>query len=376
MSPNKRFLLQFQDDGNLVSSYLGDGGSPKPYWASGTGGKRERTVICVQGDGNVVLKTASGHPYWSTVTGGRSSGAPYTLEIMDDGSVRLYAQGQRPNPIFRTRAYGDTCPDASGWSQWGAWSNCDANRCLEKREAMNVPAGCDIRDQHRRCGNPRQCSAQTMMEKNAPPRNGYRLPDIRVINGPRNVKISLNNSSGKQWALKISTNDPASPMNGAEVLVTIQNNIGWDLGTLVGKMQAVPDSYVKAFAIVSSRGKGGIIVVRHLPGRLGEGSYDVLHLASGATLSVLAHECGHVLQQAMTIQRDPKFVEKWTSEIRDEPYITRMGNASPIEDIAEFARLYSFAVRSGGKSYNYMREIVPGRTALWEKVLNSVKVPK
>jgi hypothetical protein len=80
LSPDYRFQLWLQDDGNLVL-YLRYGPA---LWATGTrGGER----LVNQADGNLVLYRADGSVAWSSGTYGNG---PSALWLQDDGNLVLY----------------------------------------------------------------------------------------------------------------------------------------------------------------------------------------------------------------------------------------------------------------------------------------------
>ena len=83
-SPNGKFLVTLQGDGNLVVYKNGDN---KALWASDTFGKGGTRLI-MQGDGNLVLYTAANHPIWASNTKGQSF-----ARMQDDGNFVVYIQG-------------------------------------------------------------------------------------------------------------------------------------------------------------------------------------------------------------------------------------------------------------------------------------------
>ncbi|WP_448612970.1 hypothetical protein [Modestobacter sp. URMC 112] len=91
-SPDGRYRLEMQTDGNLVSYAPGN----RVLWSSGTWG-RPGTVLEVQTDGNVVLYDRNGRPLWDTRTW-HDPGA--YLTVQDDGNTVVY----RPDatPVWHT----------------------------------------------------------------------------------------------------------------------------------------------------------------------------------------------------------------------------------------------------------------------------------
>ncbi|HSW80598.1 MAG TPA: PA14 domain-containing protein, partial [Candidatus Saccharimonadales bacterium] len=105
-SPDHRYELRFQTDGNVV---LYDGATAK--WSTNTGGQADTTFI-VQTDGNLVLYNNS-TAIWNTGTGGNLGAGPSTyLVVQNDCNVVLYNNtgavwyatqgGNPPSPTLST----------------------------------------------------------------------------------------------------------------------------------------------------------------------------------------------------------------------------------------------------------------------------------
>lgn len=84
-SPNGRYVLVMQPDGNLVASRSGG----QPLWSSRTHGN-SGAMLVNQPDGNLVVNARGGRPLWSTRTAGRTGAV---LVMQDDGNVVVYAGG-------------------------------------------------------------------------------------------------------------------------------------------------------------------------------------------------------------------------------------------------------------------------------------------
>ena len=103
VSPDGRYELVLQSDGNLVSYALS--GGPRATWATGT---RSASFLVMQSEGNLVLYTAGNAPVWASGTGGEPQGgtASTSLVIQDDGNLVTYGPtgptwsslGGRQNP--------------------------------------------------------------------------------------------------------------------------------------------------------------------------------------------------------------------------------------------------------------------------------------
>jgi predicted alpha-1,2-mannosidase len=95
-SPNGRFTLVLQPDGNLV---LYDGPpQQKPIWATGTWNlpaNRRPTRADLQLDGNFVLYNDANQAAWATGSSGAGRVNPY-LEVQDDGNLVIYHNGTTP----------------------------------------------------------------------------------------------------------------------------------------------------------------------------------------------------------------------------------------------------------------------------------------
>ena len=87
-SPNGRYQLAMQADGNLV--LYGEG---HPLWASNTAG-HPGAFLAMQGDGNLVVYQAS-RPIWSSGTD-RGGNAPYYLTLQDTGNATIDSPVRKP----------------------------------------------------------------------------------------------------------------------------------------------------------------------------------------------------------------------------------------------------------------------------------------
>ncbi len=107
VSPNGRFKLAMQSDGNLV--LYGDG---LVLWDSGTLNDAPDSAM-MQGDGNFVIYKAN-RPIWSSGTSSAVRGS-YRLAVQSDGNVVVYSPANKP--LWQTFAtagaglqYGDSGP--------------------------------------------------------------------------------------------------------------------------------------------------------------------------------------------------------------------------------------------------------------------------
>ena len=88
-SPDGRFRLLYQGDGNLV---LYDDALQTPVWWSGTNG-RSAGLVGMQGDGNLVIYDAAVTPLWMT---GTATNASARLVLQSDGNLVVYTADGRP----------------------------------------------------------------------------------------------------------------------------------------------------------------------------------------------------------------------------------------------------------------------------------------
>jgi hypothetical protein len=86
-SPDGRFVLQMQSDGNLVLRAPGN----RPLGDTGTAG-HDGTIAVMQADGNFVLRAPGNIPIWASGTDGHPG---TVLQVQDDGGVVLYAPGHQ-----------------------------------------------------------------------------------------------------------------------------------------------------------------------------------------------------------------------------------------------------------------------------------------
>lgn len=101
-SPNGKYTLYMQSDGNLVL-YDVSGSGWMPRWATYAFGSNLRAVM--QHDGNFVVYDAANTPKWSSGTAGFSGGSAY-LQLQDDGNLVIYRDGL---PVWNPGGFlGDT----------------------------------------------------------------------------------------------------------------------------------------------------------------------------------------------------------------------------------------------------------------------------
>ena len=106
-SPDGRFVLQMQSDGNLVLRAPGN----VPLGDTHTAG-HDGTIAVMQADGNFVLRAPGNIPVWSSGTDGHPG---TVLQVQDDGGVVLYGPGHQVlRVLFSAPLPGSTAPTTPG----------------------------------------------------------------------------------------------------------------------------------------------------------------------------------------------------------------------------------------------------------------------
>lgn len=87
-SPDGRYELAMQTDGNLVLSVANPGGTPRPVFSSGTGADPGATAT-LEPTGDLVVSNAQGVPVWGTNSSAKGCA---NLDVQDDGNLVLYTR--------------------------------------------------------------------------------------------------------------------------------------------------------------------------------------------------------------------------------------------------------------------------------------------
>jgi nucleoid-associated protein YgaU len=98
-SPNGRFELKMQPDGNIV---LYDGTTPT--WATNTQ-KDDAERLEMQDDGNLVAYQGKKNAVWSTRTSGKKGAS---LKLQDDGNLVVYPQSSADKPLWSSGTFTET----------------------------------------------------------------------------------------------------------------------------------------------------------------------------------------------------------------------------------------------------------------------------
>ncbi len=96
-SPNGRFTLTYQDDGNLVIYKNGN----QPIWASNTTGRNAARRLMFQEDGNLVIYDKNQKPIWASNS--ENKGGKYIV-MQDDGNLVIYTMNN--HAIWATNTSG------------------------------------------------------------------------------------------------------------------------------------------------------------------------------------------------------------------------------------------------------------------------------
>lgn len=97
VSGNGRYILVFQDDGNLVVYDML--GGMDAVWSTNTQGKAAGGFAAMQADGNLVVYDARNRPQWASSTNGAGVGRDFSLAMQDDGNLVIY-DGRNSQPLW------------------------------------------------------------------------------------------------------------------------------------------------------------------------------------------------------------------------------------------------------------------------------------
>jgi uncharacterized protein YaiE (UPF0345 family) len=197
---------------------------------------------------------------------------------------------------------------------------------------------------------------------------GTKNPDkATVVSGPVAVKMLRGESPGKCWQVQLGD---------ARFKLTIEDKLDLKVQDCLARLEKLPPSYRKAFVIVSEGKKDGIAFYEDLEGASAHGSHDYLNLVKDADALVIAHECGHVLEQRVT-STQPKTLHQWKAAIQaDRISVSDYGDEVAHEDLAEFSYVYACCL-DGGK-LTELKALSPRRFSQGEGILKAaepIKVP-
>jgi hypothetical protein len=182
----------------------------------------------------------------------------------------------------------------------------------------------------------------------------------KVASGPEIIKMGRGATPGKQWKVTLGR---------TTFKVSIEDKVNMDIAACLGRLERLPESYRRAFEIVSEDKKDGIAFYADLDGAAAHGGQDYLNIVRGGDALVIAHEAGHILEQRYT-RSEPKTLERWAEAIKsDKVSVSAYGDQVAHEDLAEFALIYALCLDAD--KLPELKKLSPERFALWEKILGS-----
>jgi hypothetical protein len=180
----------------------------------------------------------------------------------------------------------------------------------------------------------------------------------KVASGPEVIKMGRGGTPGKQWKITLGK---------TTFKVSIEDKVNMDIADALGRFQRLPESYRRAWEIVSEDKKDGVAFYADLDGAAAHGGQDYLNIVRNGDALVIAHETGHILEQRHT-RSDPKTLDNWKTAIeKDKVSVSAYGDQVAHEDLAEFAFIYGLCL-DGGK-LDELKRLSPERFSLWEKIL-------
>jgi len=184
--------------------------------------------------------------------------------------------------------------------------------------------------------------------------------EIRLIAGPKEVKMRNGGVEGKQWLARCED---------FEFKLTIETATGVKIEQLVERVEKLPVPYMSACQAVSDETEDGVAIYKSLNGAAGHGGQGYINIVPGAGSLVIAHEAGHTLEQVAR-KADEELVKKWTEASKaDDISVSGYGDTAWSEDIAEFSKAYAVCMDAGDGQLELLKELSPKRFELWEKVL-------
>jgi formylglycine-generating enzyme required for sulfatase activity len=188
---------------------------------------------------------------------------------------------------------------------------------------------------------------------------------LKIVAGPEDVQLRNGRVAGKQW---IAT------CGDYRFKLSIENVTGVKLEELVGRIEQLPPSYMKACVAVSDEGEDGIAIYASLGGARAHGGQGYINLVDHALRGplgamIIAHEAGHTLDQVAR-NTDPEMMDKWDAAIMaDKMSISNYGDHSNGEDLAEFAQVYAICEGEGQEQLDMLKKLSPQRFELWQQML-------
>lgn len=182
----------------------------------------------------------------------------------------------------------------------------------------------------------------------------------RILSGPAEVKMLRGDSPGKVWQVSLGE---------VKFKLTIEDKVALEAAACLGRLERIPAAYRCSFEVVSEGNKDGVAFYKDLDGAAAHGSQDYLNLVPNADARVIAHECGHILEQRAT-RSQPKTLEDWKKAIEDDKVsVSPYGDGATHEDLAEFALVYALCLDAGREKLAELKKLSPRRFEQWEAIL-------
>ncbi|MFM8386930.1 MAG: hypothetical protein ACKOCB_08975 [Planctomycetia bacterium] len=188
----------------------------------------------------------------------------------------------------------------------------------------------------------------------------------QVLEGPAVAAMRNDRSPGRTWMARLG---------GTTFRVTTQDASKVGVEHVLEQVQRLPARYRRCLEIVSEPQKDGVAVYADLQGAAAHGSQDYLNMIPAATVFVVLHEAGHILEQRAT-SRKPGILARWaTAAAADRISVSAYGDLITHEDQAEFALVYGIALDAGPEHLEALKALSPRRFALWEEILALAAAP-
>ena len=186
-----------------------------------------------------------------------------------------------------------------------------------------------------------------------------------VLSGPVAMKMKNNKAPGKQWHVQLGQ---------SKFKITIEDASKMTLAKVLDWAERIPAPYRHALVVVSEKDKAGLAIYKTLGGAAahgGQGYLNMIPLKPDRAASVIVHEAGHILEQRAR-SKEKDILDQWAAACKaDQIDVSRYGNGTNHEDIAEFARVYAYCIdpAAGPDMKPALQKLSPKRFELWEHAL-------
>ncbi len=185
---------------------------------------------------------------------------------------------------------------------------------------------------------------------------------VKIVSGPQEVKMMRDQVPGRQWH---------ATCGEYKFKITLQDGVNRDsLEKLVKRIEQLPMPYIRALQEVSDPSEDGAAIYLTLGDGAGaHGGKRYLNMVQGFFALGIAHEAGHILEQVYR-ETDSPAVDGWAGAIAgDNISVSRYGDNSTHEDLAEFAQAYAACLDGGKAELAKLEKLSPRRFKLWEHIL-------